>query len=421
MRANHPTITMLIAGLVVLASLGPAVAAGSVADANADLPAQYSAHDDHANVSVDESLRVHMHIDQDDWTIDATHEGEGTATVTIEALEGSYEGEGTYEIDGEETIVLPVPDEPAALRVTVESEHVVRTQVLEFVRVPFECADEEVAFIQPVLVRAEVTVDGEQVYAYGDAEARAHPDLPEVDCDAEPPIEDPTIEMPPVEEPPIERPNVNWSIEEPPSANWSVEDSREAYNWSHEQARESYENSRDEARDAYEESRDEAREAYENATRDAWESYHEAYDFARQVSGDARDDAEMVREDAEEDGERVANDTREDATTVAEDANDAAEQVKSDAEDLADDGDEGDDGNGEGDASAESETRANASASADASASYDDGSASADASANADASVHSRTTVDSSHTPGLTADVSAVGQLKAQLGGQASA
>jgi hypothetical protein len=75
-----------------------------------------------------------MHTD-DGLVLVVSYEGNGSALVTIEGVNGSYADAGTYEIEKKQTFTLAQPENSSGVRVTVETSRgkFVRTVVFETV------------------------------------------------------------------------------------------------------------------------------------------------------------------------------------------------------------------------------------------------------------------------------------------------
>ncbi|QIO21214.1 DNA primase [Haloarcula sp. JP-L23] len=99
---RNQVIALLAVAALFGAALAPAAAAADTAD---------------------ESLAVTVTQD-DDVTVEVTRNGSAVenATVTVAAVDGSYDGSGSYETDADGTVALPTPDERVNVTVTASDD-----------------------------------------------------------------------------------------------------------------------------------------------------------------------------------------------------------------------------------------------------------------------------------------------------------
>lgn len=312
MFAPNRTSALLVCALVLIAG-GPvaATAAGQTAPVASDGAAQSHSPNDHgendsvarANGSTHEHLSLRVTTEDDALVADVEYEGEGTATATVTALEGSYEGEGTYAVDGRETIRLPLPDEPTRLNLTVEADHVGGSLVIDVHPVSVACTNESA-------VVATVVLPGT---ANASVASPGPAPMPEVACSPGNGTDGPTG-----------------------PGNWTApDDRRNASEWvtiAYDGAENASEWVHGRSHDAYDEGYERARGAY----RDGYERASDAYREADERKDRAQDDAEAALEHARADAEAVAEDGERFADEVGEDVNETRDAVEDDAREDVD-------------------------------------------------------------------------------------
>lgn len=295
--------------LVYVAFLAVVVMSASASAAVAD--AQY------------ENNRMHVTVDGDEITVH--YEGDEPVVVEVEAVEGTYAGEGTYRLDPGDTLRLPYPEEPVTVRVTADSEHATVTALVEFDYVEIQCGDETARHLVPTEITYEWEVERDGRTRSGTRHVELAPS--DVTC-----------------------PEPRTA----PGTGPSNADSRDEYNETHEDARDRYNETYDDARGEYNETYGEARGEYndthdgvmglyERAHEEVWNRYEQvtnvtddeppdALGFADQVHEDAENFADQVHEDAEAFAGQVHENAENFVEQVVGDAQDDAERVKQDAE-----------------------------------------------------------------------------------------
>lgn len=310
-------LVVLFVGFVAAAAATPASGTKWDGERSTDGRGNYHSH-----------LSVHWQLADDGSAllIDVKYSGPGDAVLTVEAVQGSYDGARTVRIEDHERLALPVPEAGATIRVSVETEHRSYSVLVEVREMPCdrEEAREEWSSQRP-------SGDDHRIRLY----------VPDEDCERGTPAR-PTAT-------PDDRPTKT------PAAYGGRSTGTEAAPPSHDDVHETVDGAHDEAIDRYNQTHDDAIGLYGQVHQTVWETYDQArgavwglyeqvtsgdggdgnpVDHAREDAGqledDLRRDADHVREDVESDAERVCSDAAAGAERIRDDASSDVERVRDD-------------------------------------------------------------------------------------------